>query len=49
MPQYTFCLRTDIKLCIYTKQHVKLFLCETSCTRHALQCQSKTPLPLDIA
>jgi hypothetical protein len=22
---------------------------QTSCTRHALQCQSKTPLPLDIA
>jgi hypothetical protein len=25
------------------------FLFPTSCTRHALQCQSKTPLPLDIA
>jgi hypothetical protein len=24
-------------------------LYNTSCTRHALQCQSKTPLPLDIA
>jgi hypothetical protein len=33
----------------YCELRLYLIVLYTSCTRHALQCQSKTPLPLDIA
>jgi hypothetical protein len=41
-------MKYEVATC-FTSFTINLFYLITSCTRHALQCQSKTPFPLDIA